>query len=357
MGFVLATRVRAPHTWSVLILATGCNWILDLDSVRDNTNSGGRAGGAGRAQTTVGGSSTLGGATETTTTFTSAGSSFATTTGGTSGGIGVGGSAGGGTSGGTSEVTGGASGASGYGGTSGSGGTSGASGSGGTSGNAGGPVAGSPACVGGEACSPKNPCKRGKVVCTSEGATCQETGSQPIGTACGASERCIAGMHIAADSCNELGNCAVATAQACSPFVCDAANKGCDTTRTIACGTNACTVQSQYCCYFTDAAVGACVEANQQCQGYSGIQTFKCFSQADCNQGEVCCGTFSASQALLKCQTPDTCTSGPGWTSTQFCDPKATSECKSGSCVAYDNATTFGTWIPAFPAGHYACHI
>lgn len=210
-------------------------------------------------------------------------------------------------------------------------------------------------CAADQPCQPKNACKQGRTVCATSGKTCQELDNQPLGTSCGLAQTCVAGVKTSPDACDGVGSCVKGSQGACTPFTCNPAGTDCDTSRPIKCGDSVCNLPAQYCCYFSDAKAGACVGANKDCEGYPGLLRVKCRDRADCNQGEICCGTFSGSGSSLECTSPASCTSGPGWTGVQFCNSKAQSECQTGQCVPFDNASAFPQYTSVFPSGYSAC--
>lgn len=74
----------------------------------------------------------------------------------------------------------------------------------------------------------------------------------------------------------------------------------------IACGMEECDAATEVCCATLNGA--ACIPADEDCQGAA----ISCTSAAQCDAGEVCCGTFGGMSGQASC-TSDPCgEDGPG---------------------------------------------
>jgi len=84
----------------------------------------------------------------------------------------------------------------------------------------------------------------------------------------------------------------------------------------IACGMEECDPASEVCCATFNGA--ACIPADQDCQG----ATITCTSVAQCDDGEICCGTFGGGNGQTSC-TSEPCGGGGPGSGVQLCESDA----------------------------------
>lgn len=84
----------------------------------------------------------------------------------------------------------------------------------------------------------------------------------------------------------------------------------------IACGMAECDPASEVCCATFNGA--ACIPADEDCQG----ATISCTSVAQCDDGEICCGTFGGGNGQASC-TSEPCGGGGPGSGVQLCETDA----------------------------------
>jgi hypothetical protein len=161
------------------------------------------------------------------------------------------------------------------------------------------------ACSAGKACDPTDPCKGGKLDCSSGAARCGEVGNAPNGKACGAGKVCNAGMCVV---CNGGTDCTPANrchrgALSCTAGTADCVDSGNNAANGSPCG------EGMVC---NNGACGACKEG------------------ASCTTGTPCkTATISCATGAPRCLDSGNAPNG----SSQGCAAGKVEVCKDGACV------------------------
>jgi hypothetical protein len=158
------------------------------------------------------------------------------------------------------------------------------------------------ACKAGMACDLADPCKVGKIDCTSGAPVCVETGPAAAGKSCGNNQVCSGGLCV---SCTE--------GQACTPTnKCHTGTLSCST------GTPQCTDTTR------NVANGTSCGTNQVCNNGTCAA---CTANVSCDTGNPCkLGTTSCESGTSQCRETGNAPNGRGCGSGQVCS--------AGSCVA-----------------------
>jgi hypothetical protein len=232
------------------------------------------------------------------------------------------------------------------------------------------------ACKAGTACDSKDPCKTGKLECTSGTPTCVDAGDAASGKPCGASQVCNGGKCVscaAGMTCTPASKCHTGTLScAAGTADCKDANKNAPNGSN--CGTNlfcnngncvpctpdvACTTSNPCKLGVTSCATGAaeCKESGNAPDGKS------------CGQGKVCNGgTCVACAANMNCEPSackvgkTTCTSGSSECMETGNAPNGSTSscgsgrvCNNGSCNACSEGSPCSTNLPQCKTGTTAC--
>ncbi len=84
------------------------------------------------------------------------------------------------------------------------------------------------ACTSGGTCQPANPCKNGTFSCATGTSVCVETTNKAMGTECGGTQMCSAGVQTNVRTCNATGTCQAAVTTTCPPSGCNTAGTTCN---------------------------------------------------------------------------------------------------------------------------------